>query len=292
MLSCGCTVLRKGRGSLVTEASSKSYLWIAIASYDARFFRICQNYITCIESGTFRCDVYQSGQALLDALKKGLPYRAILLDNALTDMESSDFCSRLRDLDPQYRPWLLLVPTCSVDEFCSMFRADRESSPEVFQVRQMELSGLNSLLYDLESMLQAHVTQMDSDAVLVQLLLRWGGSLNSIGAQYLRECMELALHCEPHFAVRKDVMLPVGEHHSISVTAVDSGIRRLIKGMDDRNKPEWQAFKDRHPVQDNHLTTGKFLYFVRDELLLPQHEEVLSPLEGEPQVNEREAQPV
>ena len=276
----------------MTEGSSRGYLWIAIASYDARFFRICQNYISCIESGAFRCDVYQSGQDLLAALEKGFPYRAVLLDNALGDMDASAFCSRLHDLSPELRPWLLLVPTCSVDEFCSLVRADKEAPPDTVNVRRMELSGLNSLLYDLESMLHAKSAPSDTDTAVVQLLLRWGGDLSSIGAQYLRECMELAVRCEPHFAIRKDIMLPVGERHKVVVTAVESGIRRLIDGMDALNNPAWQAFKDRHPDQENHITTGKFLYLVRDELFLPPQDPVPPISEGEPQVDEREVQPV
>lgn len=275
---------------MVTDESSRGYLWIAIASYDARFFRICQNYITCIDQSAFRCDVYQSGEELLAALRNGFPYRAVLLDNAMNDMDAPAFCSRLRDLAPKCRPWLLLVPTCSVDELCSLVRAGREDPPDEIRVRQMELSGLNSLLYDLESMLRAQA-QTSSDDALIQLLLHWGEHPGSLGAQYLRECMELAVRCEPHFAIRKDVLMPVGERHSVSVTAVDSGIRRLIDKLNTLNQPAWQAFKQRRWPQKHRLTTGKFIYLLRDELLLPSQEPALTSLsEGEPHVDEREVQ--
>ena len=278
---------------MVNDESSRGCLWIAIASYDARFFRICQNYITCMERDAFRCDVYQSGQELLMALENGFPYRAVLLDNALSDMDASDFCARLHDLTPKCRPWLLLVPTCSVDEFCGLVRARDASQPDAADVRKMELSGLNSLLYDLESMLRAQNAQTDSDTVLIQLLMHWGEHPGSLGAQYLQECMELAVRCEPHFAIRKDVLLPVGKRHSVTVLAVDSGIRRLIDKLDALNKPAWQAFKQRRCSQDDNLTTGKFIYAVRDELLRPSQDLAPQSLsEGEPQVDERETQPV
>ena len=277
----------------MNDLASAGCLWIAIASYDPRFFRICQNYIGCLDHDAFRCDVYQSGEDLLAALRGGFPYRAVLLDNAMSDMDGPEFCSRLRQLDPKFRPWLLLVPTCSVDELRSVIRDEEPACRQAAQVRRMQMTGLNSLLYDLDSMLRAQADQNDSDAALIQRLLQWGEHPGTLGAQYLRECVELALRCEPHFAVRKDVLLPVGERHSVTVAAVDSGIRRLIEHLENLNRPAWQAFKRRHHSRSAHLTTGRFIYVVRDELLLPAQDLAQQPpLEGEPQVDERELLPI
>lgn len=277
----------------MNDLASAGCLWIAIASYDPRFSRICQNYIGSLDHNAFHCDLYQSGEELLAALQNGLPYRAVLMDNAMSDMDASEFCSRLRQMEPRFRPWLLLVPTCSVDELNSIIRSQDPACPQEPGIRRIQMAGLNSLLFDLDSMLRAQSAQNDSDAALIQLLLQWGEHPGSLGAQYLRECIQLALRCEPHFAVRKDVLLPVGERHSVTVAAVDSGIRRLLDNLDYLNRPAWQAFKCRHRPRSVHLTTGRFIYVVRDELLLPAQDLAQLPLsEGEPQVDEQDYLPV
>ena len=82
--------------SRVNDASSGGRLWIAIASYDPRFFRICQRYIAALNSRVIQCDLYRSGEELLAQLEQGFPYRAVLLDNALADMDALTFSSRGR----------------------------------------------------------------------------------------------------------------------------------------------------------------------------------------------------
>ncbi len=278
---------------MVNDESSRGCLRIAIASYDARFFRICQNYISCLDRDAFRCDIYQSGKELLAALDRGFPYRAVLLDNALSDMDAPAFCSQLQQMSPNCRPWLLLVPACDVDELCRFIREEGGQQPESDTVHKMKLSSLNSLLFDLQSMLQSQAAPTDSDAALVRLLICWGEAPGALGSQYLRECIAQALRCDPHFAIRKDVLMVVGERHKVSVTAVDSGIRRLIRSLNALNKPAWQSFKRRHCSPHQHLTTGKFIYAVRDELLMPPQDPAEQPLsEGDLQTHEREFQPV
>ena len=139
----------------MNDLASAGCLWIAIASYDPRFSRICQNYIGSLDHNAFRCDLYQSGEELLAALQNGLPYRAVLMDNAMSDMDASEFCSRLRQMEPRFRPWLLLVPTCSVDELNSIIRSQDPACPQGPGIRRIQMAGLNSLLFDLDSMLRA-----------------------------------------------------------------------------------------------------------------------------------------
>ena len=80
----------------MNDASLSSRPWIAIASYDPRFFRICENYLTCLGSHALQYETYRSGEELLARLEQGFPYQALLLDNALADMDTMMFCRRLQ----------------------------------------------------------------------------------------------------------------------------------------------------------------------------------------------------
>lgn len=265
----------------MNDASLSSRSWIAIASYDPRFFRICENYLACLDSHVLQYETYQSGEELLARLEQGFPYQALLLDNALSDMDTLTFCRRLQELHPSRRPWLLLVLTCDARELDSLFQADSGVQPWA-----PRLSSLNSLLLDLQSLL-GHNTQDPLD----RLLASWAAPLQMVGVGYLKESVSLALQYDSHFAIRKDILQEVGDRHTLTDYAVDSGIRRLIDAIDKQNAPAWQNFRRRHNLPYHaKLTTGKFIYAIRDELTAPYPDPNATP-EGEPLPHERETQP-
>lgn len=268
--------------SRVNDASSGGRLWIAIASYDPRFFRICQRYIAALDSRVIQCDLYRSGEELLAQLEQGLPYRAVLLDNALADMDALTFCRRLQALDLQCRPWLLLVPACDVEELDRLFQTGVQSwAPQI--------SSLNSLLTDLKSLLEA---ASPSENALDRLLASWDTPARLVGRVYLREAVCLTLQYRSHFAIRKDILQEVGERHTLTELAIDSGIRRVIAAIEKRNTPAWQDFRQRHRLAcGQKLTTGDFLYAVWEELTAPSPDPN-RPSEGEPRPDERETQPI
>ncbi len=266
----------------MNDASLSNRPWIAIASYDPRFFRICENYLTCLGSHALQYETYRSGEELLARLEQGFPYQALLLDNALADMDTMMFCRRLQELHPSCRPWLLLVLTWDAQELDSLFQSD--DSVRAWTPR---LSSLNSLLLDLQSLLNRS-PQPDPDP-LGRLLANWGAPLQMVGVGYLKESVSLALQYDSHFAIRKDILQEVGDRHTLTDFAVDSGIRRLIDALDNQNAPAWQDFRRRHNLPAK-LTTGKFIYAIRDELTKPLP--VLNAIpEGEPLPHERETQP-
>ena len=55
----------------MNDASYSGRPWVAIASYDPRFFRICEHYLACLDGGAIRCETFQSGQELLARLEQG-----------------------------------------------------------------------------------------------------------------------------------------------------------------------------------------------------------------------------
>ena len=225
----------------MNDASYSGRPWVAIASYDPRFFRICEHYLACLDGSGIRCETFQSGQELL----------------ALT-------CD-VRELDSLYRPE----------------NGVRPCAPR--------LSSLSSLLLDLKSLLAS--SPRPNAGSVNRLLASWGAPSQMVGVVYLRESVCLALQYDSHFAIRKDILQEVGDWHTITDEAVDSGIRRLIDALDRKKAPAWLSFRQRHHLpQGSKLTTGTFIYEVRDELLSPPPAPN-APSEGEPQPDEREPQP-
>ena len=217
-------------------------------------------------------------------LEQGAACQALLLDNALADMDTLTFCHRLQQLDPGCRPALLLALTCDVRELDSLFRPENGVRPCA-----PRLSSLSSLLLDLKSLLAS--SPRPNAGSVNRLLASWGAPSQMVGVVYLRESVCLALQYDSHFAIRKDILQEVGDWHTITDEAVDSGIRRLIDALDRKKAPAWLSFRQRHHLpQGSKLTTGTFIYEVRDELLSPPPAPN-APSEGEPQPDEREPQP-
>ena len=59
----------------------------------------------------------------------------------------------------------------------------------------------------------------------------------------------------------------VSEQFEASVTAVDSGIRRMVDQLEARPGPAWLAFKADTGLGSGKPTTGKLIYAVRSAVL-------------------------
>ena len=243
----------------MSDSVYRGRLRLAVASYDARFYRVCERYLACLD-GALCCEHYSSGQALLDALASRAPYQAVLLDDTLADMDAAAFCRRLQQLDPACRPWLLLVPTRSWQQLCSLLAG---GNVQPWAPRQAALEGL---LQDLRLAAAAQPPQPED---VRRALDAWGAPAGAIGTAYVQECICLALRCDARFAVRKDVLQEVARRHTVSVHAVNSGIRRTIRALEARNSPAWQDFRRRHALPEK-LTPGPLIRAARCELLTPQ----------------------
>ena len=59
-------------------------------------------------------------------------------------------------------------------------------------------------------------------------------------------------------------MQAVSEQFETSVTAVESGIRRMVDQLEEKQSPAWLAFKADTRLGSGKPTTGKLIYAVRD----------------------------
>ena len=67
-------------------------------------------------------------------------------------------------------------------------------------------------------------------------------------------------------AIRKEILQAVGQKFGISVSAVDSGIRRMIDQLEASPTEAWAAFKKENGFAGEKLTTGKLIYAVKNYL--------------------------
>lgn len=254
---------------------------VAIASYDPLFTRVCQRLLRSPGNAAFQYDTYRSGQELLAALQGGAAYRAVLLDNALADMDAACFCRKLQQMDEAHRPWLLIAPVRRMDELAALLQEGPGQSPR--------LSGLNSMLLDLQTLLRQKTAQPQPDP-LDRCLNSWGLHPGIRGYEYLRYAVCLAMQSDSRLAIRKDILERVGQRYCLTSSGADCGIRRLVDYCDRLDRPAWRDFKRRREPKDQKLTTGKFIYAVKAELLWQSTRQ--DPSEGEPLSDERELQPV
>ena len=151
------------------------------------------------------------------------------------------------------------------------------------------LSGLNSMLLDLQTLLRQKTAQPQPDP-LDRCLNSWGLHPGIRGYEYLRYAVCLAMQSDSRLAIRKDILERVGQRYCLTSSGADCGIRRLVDYCDRLDRPAWRDFKRRREPKDQKLTTGKFIYAVKAELLWQSTRQ--DPSEGEPLSDERELQPV
>lgn len=58
----------------------------------------------------------------------------------------------------------------------------------------------------------------------------------------------------------------MSEQFDVSVSAVDSGIRRMIDQLEAKPSVKWLRFKDESGFADEKPTTGKLIYTVKNYL--------------------------
>jgi DNA-binding response OmpR family regulator len=100
-----------------------------------------------------------------------------------------------------------------------------------------------------------------------ELYSAWGAQGLENSCEYLTEAVEIALRAPRRLAIRKEILLVVGERHELTITAVDSAIRRMREELDTRAAPAWCDFKRQYGRGEKSLSTGKLIYAKRDSAL-------------------------
>ncbi len=253
---------------------------VAIASYDKGFLRAGRRFLAGARVADFPdCGIYQTGEDLLDALQGGAQYEAILLDSRLEDMTAGELYAQMSALELPQRPHILLL---SGGE-----RAVPGSAPGPESQRVIHAGSLASLLLELQDCQRS--LPFSAESALRWLYAEWGLQPGDTSCGYLSDAVFLVLQSDQRLAIRKDVLRQVSERHHVSVSAIDSGIRRLIVRLNERNSPAWQRFRSQSAALRGKVTTGKLIYSIKLYLLYLQ-DAAAARAEGDSQIDERESQ--
>ena len=230
-------------------------LQIALGSYDRKELRVQKNYIQEQCAGS-ECTCFQNGSRLLEQLQQGRRFDAVILCSQLEDMSGLEFLMNIRSMDP--KPNVVLFDEgrrqntsaiCleSGDGFCYVGHAE-----------------LKNLLWELYRMPGRQNRQMERRCQ--ELYEGWGIRQPDMNSRYLSSAVGVVYGTIQKLAIRKEILQAVGEQYEVSVSAVDSGIRRMVDQLEARPTAEWLAFKEKSGFTDEKPTTGKLIYAVKNYL--------------------------
>lgn len=217
-----------------SEHTAKT-LQIALGSYDRKELRVEKNYLQ-EQSPALECTCFQNGGRLLEQLRQGRQFDVVILCSQLEDMSGLEFLMNIRSMDP--KPNVVLFDEgrrqntsaiCleSGDGFCYVGHAE-----------------LKNLLWELYRLPGRQSQRMERKCQ--ELYEGWGIQLPDVNCNYL-SCA-------------------VSEQYDVSVSAVDSGIRRMIDQLEAKPSAKWLRFKDESGFADEKPTTGKLIYTVKNYL--------------------------
>ena len=245
---------RAARG--VNNERTARTLRIALASFDLKELRVQKNYLQ-EQSPVISCSCFRNGQKLLDQLRQGVRYNAIVLCGEMDDMSAEQFSDRLQQLEE--RPELLIS-----DESRRGGETVLQTEPRdgCYYVCRMELKKLLWQIYRMPGQQNQQLEQQCS-----QLYESWGIEPGDINATYLSRAVSIVCSTSQKMAIRKEILQTVSEQFDTSVTAVDSGIRRMVDQLEANPSLAWTTFKAETGLGGGKPTTGKLIYAVKSFVL-------------------------
>ena len=230
-------------------------LQVALASYDRKELRVQKNYLE-EQNPVLACTCFLNGHKLLQELQQGHNFDIVVLCSQMVDMSSLEFVTRLRRLE---RKPLLMLFDEGRRRNSTVLRM--EPSDDFYYVEDVDLQ---TLLREIYRMPGQRGQQMELDCQ--KLYESWGMQLPDINCSYLTSAVSVVYAVPQKMAIRKEVLQAVSTQYSVSVAAVDSGIRRMVDQLENRNTEPWEAFKRESGLEKERPTTGKLIYAVKNHL--------------------------
>lgn len=209
-------------------------LQIALGSYDRKELRVQKNYIQEQCAGS-ECTCFQNGSRLLEQLQQGRRFDAVILCSQLEDMSGLELLTELRTTEA--RPPVLMIDEARRQNSSILCP---ESGEGLCYVGRTEL---RSLLWELYRMPGRQNRQMERRCQ--ELYEGWGIRQPDMNSRYLSSAVGVVYGTIQKLAIRKEILQAVGEQYEVSVSAVDSGIRRMVDQLEARPTAEWLAFKEK-----------------------------------------------
>ena len=230
-------------------------LQVALASYDRKELRVQKNYLE-EQNVVLNCTCFLNGHKLLQELQQGQKFDIVVLCSQMEDMSSIEFVMQLRKLEN--KPLLMLFDEGRRRNSSAL---RMEDSGGVCCVERMELKNLLRELYRMPGQQWQRIEQQCQ-----QLYRSWGIQMPDINCSYLTSAVGVVYGTSQKLAIRKEILQAVSEQFNVSVSAVDSGIRRMIDQLEAKPAEGWTKFKAASGFATEKPTTGKLIYAVRHHL--------------------------
>ncbi len=220
---------------------------IALCSMDSILMQATADYL--LETGTAeQCVIFRKGENLLRDLDRGDTYDCIVLDTIMVDMDATEVMMRLRTLRLQKRPSVIVLVLPQ-----RFFRMQRRipGAVDSFLCKPLNPKSLSQRIKMLCDEKQTNPEKL--------ILKQWGVELEQTQVQYFAEAVALLAQANKPLALRKELLSVVAENHCVSVSAVDSGLRRIIAHLEKQNTPGYQSFKKENGLDGVRPTVKKLL---------------------------------
>lgn len=196
-------------------------LQVALASYDRKELRVQKNYLE-EQNPVLACTCFLNGHKLLQELQQGHNFDIVVLCSQMEDMSSIEFMMELRKLE--HKPLLMLFDEGRRKNSSAL---RMEDSGSCCCVERMELKNLLRELYRMPGQQWQRTEQQCQ-----QLYHSWGIRIPDINCSYLTSAVGVVYSTSQKLAIRKEILQAVSEQYGVSVSAVDSGIRRMIDQLE------------------------------------------------------------
>ena len=128
--------------------------------------------------------------------------------------------------------------------------------------QRMELKNLLRELYRMPGQQWQRTEQQCQ-----QLYHSWGIRIPDINCSYLTSAVGVVYGTSQKLAIRKEILQAVSEQYGVSVSAVDSGIRRMNDQLEAKPAEGWTQFKAESGFEAEKPTTGKLIYAIKRYLI-------------------------
>ena len=179
------------------------------------------------------------------------------LCSQMEDMSSIEFMMELRKLE--HKPLLMLFDEGRRKNSSAL---RMEDSGSCCCVERMELKNLLRELYRMPGQQWQRTEQQCQ-----QLYHSWGIRIPDINCSYLTSAVGVVYGTSQKLAIRKEILQAVSEQYGVSVSAVDSGIRRTIDQLEAKPAEGWTQFKAESGFEAEKPTTGKLIYAIKRYLI-------------------------
>lgn len=196
-------------------------------------------------------------QPVLQALRQERCFDVLVLSSQLEDMDSLTFLEKLNRL-PSHPP-LLLQGDGWADDITA---AHLQPGSRFYGVGHDHLRDLLRGLLGVPGR-----NSMQIERFCTHLYELWKLPQPDTNCEYLTLAVQIACSADGKLALRKEILQGVAEQYHITVAAVDSGLRRLVEGLETRHPVEWEHFKAENGLTGLKVTTGRLVYSLQQTVL-------------------------